>query len=355
MELPAALKVGVTGTCQLDRPDRPFVVKGTVSYDWEELKPYWPTSWKLEARGKGTQPIQCEGRLPTSGQWKESVRRDWMALTTFSWDALAIGALQLGPATTRVGYQRGMVTTERIETTLGTGRITVRPWLDARTDPPHLRLDPPARLTDVRLTPEMCRGWIQYAIPLLADAASAEGELSVDAERFDWPIGRASTADMEGKLEIRHARVGPSEPMRQMLAVFDTVAKLQGRGGVDPRRQTWLEVPRQTVAWKVQRGRVYHDPFKMKIGELELTSRGSVGLDETLDVVLSVRIPDQWLDGRPLLASLRGQTLVFPMQGTLDRPRISSDALKVIRDRLLESAGEELLRGGLERLFGNGR
>ncbi|HHK41208.1 MAG TPA: hypothetical protein ENJ50_02220 [Planctomycetaceae bacterium] len=105
----------------------------------------------------------------------------------------------------------------------------------------------------------------------------------------------------------------------------------------------------------MQRGRVYHDPLKMKIGELELTSRGSVGLDETLDVVLSVRIPDQWLDGRPLLASLRGQTLVFPMQGTLDRPRISSDALKVIRDRLIESAGEELLRSGLERLFGSGR
>ena len=355
VELPEALKVSMTGTCQLHRPERPFALEGTLAYDWESLDPYWPPSWKLHGRGKGTHPIKCEGRWPGSGSWAEAVRRDWMALTTVSWDALAIGALEMGPAKVAVGYQRGMVTTERIDTTLGTGRVSVRPWFDARTQPPHLRFDPPARLTDVRLTPEMCRGWIQYAIPLLADATSAEGELSVEAERFDWPIGNTSAADMEGKLEIRHARVGPSEPVRQMLAVFDTVAKLQGRGGVDPRRQTWLEVPQQTIAWKVRRGRVYHDPLKMKIGELELTSRGSVGLDETLDVVLSVRIPDQWLDGRPLLASLRGQTLVFPMQGTLDRPRISSDALKVIRDRLIESAGEELFRSGLERLFGSGR
>ena len=352
-ELPEALSVSMTGLCHLDRPNRPFRLKGTVKYDWESLRPYLPASWKVRARGQAEQPIQWEGTLPQEGSWVDALRRDWLARTTVSWEALEVGDLQIGPATTRVGYQRGMLTCDRIDTTVGTGRLTLRPWLDWRGEPAHLRFDPPAAVTGVKLTPEVCRGWLQYAIPLLADATTAEGEFSVETQRFDWPIGEARKASMEGTLQVEQARIGASPQVRQMLAALDIAAKLNGRGGVDPNRQRRLEVPRQTVNWKMVEGRIHHQPLKMRMGRLELTSQGSVGLDETIDVVLAVKIPEDWLAGRPLLASLRGQTLVFPLRGTLKNPKMSSDALKVISERMMQGAADELLKSGLNRLFGN--
>ncbi len=47
------------------------------------------------------------------------------------------------------------------------------------------------------------------------------------------------------------------------------------------------------------------------MGDLVVSSAGSVGLDETLDLQVSVPIPDKWTQGKPLLAGLKGEVIPF--------------------------------------------
>ena len=111
--------------------------------------------------------------------------------------------------------------------------------------------------------------------------------------------------------------------------------------------------PNQEIEWSLRDGRVRHEGLRLQVGQLELTSSGSVGLDQSLDVVLGFKIPDSWLTGRPLLASLRGQTLFVPLEGSLENMDLKTGVLVRVNEQLLRQTTSELFRQGLKRLFDN--
>ena len=102
-------------------------------------------------------------------------------------------------------------------------------------------------------------------------------------------------------------------------------------------------------------GRVFHDGLTLVTKEATLKTRGSVGLDESLDLVIEVPIRDEWLAQNKSLSGLRGKSLHIPVRGSLTQPQIDARVLESLaRDAVaapVEYLLENELQKGLNRLL----
>jgi hypothetical protein len=110
-------------------------------------------------------------------------------------------------------------------------------------------------------------------------------------------------------------------------------------------------MPQQTIAFEVHEGRIYHEAVESRARGFIIQTRGSVGVDHSLDVVASMSFSDDILARIRLLAPLKGQTLEIPIGGTLRKPRLDPRALGRLGEQLGQNALDKLLNGGLRGLF----
>ncbi len=88
--------------------------------------------------------------------------------------------------------------------------------------------------------------------------------------------------------------------------------------------------------------------MQFDIGNVAVTTSGSVGLDDTLDLVLAIPINPEWLVSRPVLASaFAGKTIQIPIRGTFAQPQVSREVFEQLSKDFVEGA----LQGGLNGLF----
>jgi translocation and assembly module TamB len=112
---------------------------------------------------------------------------------------------------------------------------------------------------------------------------------------------------------------------------------------------TLLSVRDQQVNFRVVDGRVHHQNMEFQVGDIVMRSQGSVGLDETLSLVLQVPIQDSWIASQPLLAGLKGQSLQVPISGTLTRPQMDQRAIASLSQQLLQGAAGQAIGGELNK------
>ncbi len=182
----------------------------------------------------------------------------------------------------------------------------------------------------------------------LADATRAEGRFSMLLDRARVPLQNPELGDVRGQLHIHLAQVGPGLHAKDIIALAQQIRGLLG-GATAPANTTaggtWMRLPEQQFAFSVQDGRVHHDRLVVTIGDVEIQTRGSVGFDESLDLVAQVPVQGAWVAGKPLLSAMRGTMLRIPVQGTMDQPRMDT--------RVLNDFGREAERGAARRLLEN--
>ena len=79
----------------------------------------------------------------------------------------------------------------------------------------------------------------------------------------------------------------------------------------------------QSVPVRVERGRVYHDNLNVKVGGYFVKTTGSVGFDNSIDLMADVPIPGglPGLKNTPAIAkALTGKRVLVPIKGTLSHP-----------------------------------
>jgi len=87
-----------------------------------------------------------------------------------------------------------------------------------------------------------------------------------------------------------------------------------------------VEVAHESVVpFELHDGRVYHRDMEVGISGLRVRTSGSVGLDETLDLLAEVhlKLSEQANAERPLLSALGHQTLRLPIDGNLEKPKVN--------------------------------
>ena len=349
-------------------------VKGAMTYDWPTAmdRLALTQNGQIKVYGQQSQTFAIRGPLTSStdGGANDSSNRAAIlrpneglqlkragpaplgltATSAIGWDRAEAYGFRIGPATLRSQLRDRLLIFDPVHVDVNDGKATLTPTIDLSQSPGAVNLKRGDGIRQINLTAEMCRGWLKYVAPLLADSTRAQGNLSLELEQAAAPIYDFSALSSKGVLVIHEAQVGPGSlitkltgPITQILSVVDP------QSAADLARPNWIQIPKQDVEFQVQQGRVYHKQLVLRHRDVEIRTTGSVGFDQSLDLVAEVPVLDRWIKNNRFLESLRGKSIPFRVRGSFAKPNVDESVLRQLARDSAKGATEQLLKDQIER------
>ena len=349
-------------------------ISGEIQYDLASLTERFRhlIGDQIRAEGQETRPFVVRGPLTSFSPGTDSatqvaampslVPRELTAQTSVGWSAANVYGVPIGPSDLQAQLTDGTILVSPLDLRVSSGRLRLAPSVTLNSTPMMAVLEPGRVAEGVHLTPQMCRQWMKYVAPMLADATHAEGTFSLDLSDARIPLTEPTRGDIAGILSIHGARIGPGPLASQFLSIAQQVQAVIQRnptpdGLLNPSAE-WLTVADQGVEFRMVDGRVHHQGLTVNVKDVVIRTRGWVAMDESISLVAEVPILDRWVERDRILAGLRGQVLEIPIRGTLSRPQVDSRAITQLGGKLLSGSAQQLLQGEvqkqLQRLFGPG-
>ena len=296
-------------------------IQGSWNPDWEKLKPLADSLLQGIVTLNDVQggAFQLNGPIinPRSGEPGQSwIHHDLNVATVASWRSGKVLDMPIGGSRLDLRVADGIASLQSDSIPFSGGTVSFSPRLDMRGPEMILSLPPGNLVENIELTPEMCRGWLMYVAPVVADATAAQGRLSIETSDFRIPLGRTMAANIQGTATLHQATFGLGPLGQQLIGMVGQVkalAKGQPWGAsITTQDSKWLTMPEQKVAFAVVQGRVHHQGMQFQIDDVTIQTSGSVGLDQTLQLVAHIPINDQWIGNNRWTQGLKGQTLPIP-------------------------------------------
>ena len=398
--------IAYAGSIKIDpkQADTLLSIDGRYTYDaakvTQRLQPYIHNWVTLEGQRTENLTVTLQ-----SSQKGESQLAALNVDTQLGWEkARAIG-LNIGPTEVPVKIDRGILQTSG-SIPVNKGKVEFDLTSDLTAEPLMIRQKPGNILTNVDITPEMYQGWLQYVAPMLAQATSAEGELSLNLERAEIVPGDLKKQNIAGKVIIHRAAIGPgplSSSVLQLVQYVQAIRKgdiaaataaipLAGNvlntlapnalpgaalpgaalpgaalpggilpGGILPGSaptsaaappqlgNQWLQLQEQTIEFLVQDGNVIHREFVMQIGDVQVKSNGVVSLDGTVEMLLSIPIQEDWVKQQAYLQPLSGKSIDIPVRGTLNQPQVDWRSIATLTTNLATGTAVQAGQNAIQR------
>ncbi|HYH69507.1 MAG TPA: DUF748 domain-containing protein [Urbifossiella sp.] len=327
-------------------------VAGTLAYDLALLTPELRSAvgGGFEATGKGTRPFSLRGSLNPPGA-KGAALAGLTADGGVGWDTVKVYGFEMGRGEFNARLANGVGTVSPVSATFGGGRVSLQPTL--KLTPGEVSFAKGRVVEKAKLTPAVCAGAVGYALPVVANAAQAEGEVSFDLDDNRIPLTDFTGAALRGRLLVHRAAVSAGP-------VVSEIAQLIGESA--PRVVLANDM---TVPIRVEAGRVHHENLTLTVNGYAVKTNGSAGFDGSLAIVADVPIPGSFpgLKNNPALKkALEGKIVKVPIGGTVSRPVVdragfNNAVAAVARDAAKDAAkdvGRDLLNREFERLFPGG-
>jgi hypothetical protein len=281
------------------------------------------------------------------------------------------------------------------------GKISLAPTVRLTPAPMEVYIPNSLVVDQFKMTPQMASKLMKYMAPVLADATKVEGRFSLAVTEGRIPVDQWQRMTMTGRATMHGLQVmpGPASEMwvglaRQVKGIISGggLAALTGGAGsegggnllgtglsaagsllnggglgglanaagqgtgtaADQKQVVLLRMPEQTIEYAVQDGRVYHQGLTMEIDNLVVRTRGYVGLDNTLGLVLEVPLRDEWIQKFPALAQLPNKAIGLNVGGTIDKPSVNSAELRQLVMSLGQNVLQEKVLNGVQEKIGTG-
>jgi hypothetical protein len=366
-------------------------VAGEVAYDWDRLTQRLGESLRqnVQLTGQERRKFTLRGRLaspdiasvqrPRVSSVSRTSSPSDSSLATLNGEAglgwqtanlygLTAGA---GDLSCKLTEGVGSLTLRDIAVNEGTVRLNSQLRLDR--SPALIVLQSDRIIDKVRLSPELCAGWLKFVAPIMADATRVEGRFSVILSNGALPVSNPSMGEVAGQFAVHQAQLSPGPFANQVITIVDRIkaltksrsfkpndllslAEQSGTSANSGRERVWVTLPEQEVPFRMANGRVFHEGLTLVTKEATLKTRGSVGLDESLDLVVEVPIRDEWVAQNKSLSGLRGKSLHIPVRGSLTQPQLDARVLESLAREAftapIENALEKELQKGLDKGFG---
>ena len=324
------------------RQQRSFTVQGPLVF-----------SHSVAANGAGrTDAARLTSReSPADGfAWP----RDLTGAAGFGWTTADLYGLQAGEGNFDAQLADGVVTAP-LDLTLSGGRIRLVPRVAVGQSPMTLLIDPGRAVENVQITDQMSGTWLKYVAPFFAEATRIDGRFSLDLQHARVPLAEPATSDVAGTLHIHSARLRPGPLFDQFVFLAQQIQSLielrpAPQPGTLP-QSGLVEVEPQAVPFQMVQGRVYHRDLTLNVRGVRIRMSGSVGLDQSLDLVAEIPILEEWGRRQGVLSSLGGKSLKIPVRGRLGQPDMDDRALRQVARGVAESAAGRLIERGLDRAF----
>jgi hypothetical protein len=236
----------------------------------------------------------------------------------------------------------------------GGGEVNLGALVDFRGPDPTLRIERRLVVLDkVPITPLLSNLVLSRVNPIFLFMSRVEGTATMNVQNLNLPFGDSiETAGRgHGQLDLRTLQVQPMGILTDLLSL----------GGIIP--QGLYSVRSDVVEFEVRDGRIHYDNFTLIFPPaVDLKFYGSVGFDDTLDLVVSIPLtPDvltnlglgHVMPGTPEL--LEGLRVDIPMSGTRENPKL--DLARVDKTKILERllrTPEKAIDSVLKGLLGGG-
>jgi hypothetical protein len=239
-------------------------------------------------------------------------------------DSAGYMGLNVGPTDVDIRIENGLMQVEPFTTTVNNGQLDFAAQADFRERTPLLRIPKPLMLAKgVEINREMTSSLLQYVNPLFANVTGVSGIANFECQKLAIPLaaGMGNKTEVVGTISASNIVVEASGLLSQILTAMGE-------------RTTGDKLTIQPTNIVLQNGVVHYDNMEVDIGENPVTFSGTIGLDERLN--MTVTLP--WtMQGRTVRIGQeqRGSRIEVPLKGTISRPELDMK-------RLLEN---QLLRG----------
>ncbi len=267
------------------------------------------------------------------------------------WKSLNLYGIQVGAGELNLALKQGYVTSQPLDLRVSEGQLKVETQTSLLARPYTLTARPGRMIDNVRFSPEMCDGWLRYVAPIVADATKIEGRFSADLQSVAIPVLQPEKADVGGRLTIHSATILPGPLAEHYLTMGRQLESIIRGKPVGSGGSAMIQMPEQQIDLLLRKGRVYHRGLRMQAGDLLIVTQGSVGIDQSLDLVAIIPIADAWIAGKPVLAGLKGQTIQIPIRGTISSPKLDQQAIGQLAERIAGSAASTLIENELQKGF----
>jgi len=339
---------------KIDRLDttRDLQLGGRVTYDLNKLtrllQPYLGN--QVQMSGRETKSFQLTGPLVIPPQAPAAnnaiaLAQQLTGKAEAGWQWANFYGFRTGPTKVEAELGRGIVRLIPTEIPIGQGgKLRLGP--EGRLGPGAVEVvHAPAKVIEqVEITPEMCQQWLGYVAPLLAGVAETRGRFSVDIDALRVPVMAPKQGDVAGRLTIHDVEIGPG-PLVQELAVL-----LGGGSSAKLSKES-------VVPFRMVQGRIYHQNLELVFPDVTIRTQGSVGIDETIALLVEMPVPPRWIGNNPNLQGFKDQIIRLPIGGTLNRPQIDRRAMDQVLADMTRNAAENAVRRevnrGIDKLFEN--
>lgn len=334
-----------------------FDTRGQLDYDWgrisQRLDPEW--TQKVSLTGAGSKPFAVQGRWQTASldptRPQQAVAgNELRGQASLGWQSARVLGLTIGPADLTGSFTGNSGSLQPLDLQVAEGRVRLAPQFRFSPGPMLVQLPAGQVIDRVRLSPELCRDSLKYLTPMLADATEIDGRFSLDLTEAAWPLDNISAGSAAGRLQVHGAQLRPGGLTTSLMSTVEQVRAIVQRR--NPRaelaQRLILEMPEQVVQFRQANQRVSHDRLILRSPDVEIRTSGSVGFDESLDLVAAIPIREDWISDERIRQTLGGQTLQIPIRGTLSRPQVDANVLGDLARRVATGAVERVINDRLQ-------
>ena len=312
-----------------------------------------------------TNTIASNGRPSgnnNAGPNEQSATTRWIspqlqATGNFGWESAVVYGMPVGEGALNAELRSGVLNITPMTLTVSEGKLHLSPHVYLNETPAVLTLDRGPLLENVRLTATMCPSWLKYFSPLLADPTQCDRQITTTIDQAIIPWEAMETGQLSATLTIHGADVRPG-PLAN--SYIDVIRRLRGAlKGQAPEADrlgdsfSLVRLDEQQLQVSMSQGRVHHQGLTMNVGDVPVVTSGSVGIDQSLDLVAEIAVQDSWIEGKSYLVGLSGQSLKIPIRGTVSRPRVDLSIIEELGRKTLAGTANRAIRGEINGLLGD--
>ena len=299
---PVNLTLSVSGTVHPHAGGTALDLSGQYSGSWESITAllvslYPELAGEVAFTGAASGEFKVTGPPHRSGL--KPGFKDLAAEGAVAWDSARIYSLTLGKAVLEPTLRDGVLVLPVTTMDAQGGTARVAATLDFRADEPTLTLPEALQaLENVPVSRQLGSGLLSRINPVFFEPQRLTGRLSLLLDNLELPLGEDMKlrATARGRLALKDANIQSGAIGGQLLG------NLLGLGGLT---KTGLQPIRiSDLVFEIKDGRVHYENLAMIFGgTLEMQFSGSVGLDDTLDLTVSLPVLPRQLESLVKLGS----------------------------------------------------
>jgi hypothetical protein len=262
-----------------------------------------------------------------------------------AFDAIEFLDLSAGPFELSLRWCDGIAVIDPVTTRFQDGQVALQPTIHCRDETPVLTVAPGRVLENVTVDPKLCQCILRYVDPLATLTGNLQGKVTLDLEELQIPLVAQGLERgvVRGRISLEDVEFSPNRSLEQILAVAGIQIPANLRTN-------------QSIAVRLENGRVYHEGFALPLRDDSVTLDGWVGLDQSIQIRLSMPVTEAMLGGdKRLYRLLRSERVDVHIGGTLEKPKVSEEAVSKNVQRLIQATlrknllSEDAIRGLLRR------